>query len=160
MGGGVEGALPTLAHPFVILLLARVCTWSERPGIDGRHIVKKRMMTSERLCFSASQLFQKDAPARLQDWSGGPDVSSSPPGLSIPLPGYRRVIGKCGNHLRWKVEESWKWRWMEGGRKNHGRWKVEDGRWKENHEKSWKVNGGLLIVYFYRTNFLHCQLST
>ena len=131
----MEGALPTLAHPFVILLLARVCTWSERPGIDGRHFVKKRMMTSERLCFSASQLFQKDAPARLQDWSGGPDVSSSPPGLSIPLPGYRRVIGKCGNHLRW----------VEGGRIME----VEvDGRWTEESWKvesgSWKVEGRIM----------------
>ena len=41
-GGWGGGALPTLAHPFVIRLLALVCTWPEQPGINGRRIVKKR----------------------------------------------------------------------------------------------------------------------
>lgn len=43
-GMGVGVALPTLAHPFVILLLAGVCTWPEQPEINCRRIVKKRTM--------------------------------------------------------------------------------------------------------------------
>ena len=39
-GGG--GFLPTLGHPFVIQLLAGVCTWPEQPGINCRHVLSRR----------------------------------------------------------------------------------------------------------------------